>query len=84
MALVGGPIYDQVQAKSAIYGNGKRQEQESMTKLRQSGRFHDSTEDKKRRNDDVRVRVLIYHTPTRSIPSLNEVRPNVVAFITIS
>jgi hypothetical protein len=47
MALLGGTI--QVQAKSAAHSNEKQQEQEAMTKLRQSRIFHYSTEDKKRR-----------------------------------
>jgi DNA-nicking Smr family endonuclease len=33
---MGEAIQDQVQAKSATYGNGKRHEKECMTKLRQS------------------------------------------------
>jgi coiled-coil domain-containing protein 130 len=63
MALAGGTIQDQVQAKSATYGNGKRHAQERMTKLRQSGIFCDSVDDKKRRKRDdnkVIVRVPTY------------------------
>lgn len=50
MVLVGGTIQDQIQAKSTTYGNGKRREQERMTKLRQSEIFGDtSVDDKKKR-----------------------------------
>jgi hypothetical protein len=44
VALLSGAIQDQVQAKSAMYGDGTRQqqEQERMAKLRQSGVFVDS------------------------------------------
>jgi hypothetical protein len=88
MALVGGTIQDQVQAKSATYGNGKRQEQERMTKLRQSGIFGDSLDDRKRRK---RRRQQIESESTDlsiaqpdTVQSRNEVRPNVVGSTTRS
>jgi hypothetical protein len=48
VALSSGTIQDQVHAKSAMYGDGKRQEQERMAKLRQSGIFDEFLQGKKR------------------------------------
>ena len=88
MALVGGTIQDQVQAKSATYGNCKRQEQERLTKLRQSGIFGDSVDDKehrkRRRQQSESESTDLSIAQPDAVQSRNEARPNVVGSTTRS
>jgi hypothetical protein len=89
MALVGGTIQDQVQAKSATYGNGKRHAQERMSKLRQSGIFGDSVVDDKKRRKRRRQQSESESTDLsiaqpEAVQSRNEARPDVVGSTTRS
>jgi coiled-coil domain-containing protein 130 len=88
MALVGGTIQDQVQAKSATYGNGKRHEQERMNKLRQSGIFHDSMKDtkhrKRRRQQRESESTDLSIAQPDTVQSRNEASPSVVGSTTRS
>jgi hypothetical protein len=88
ITLVGGTIQDQVQAKSATYGNGKRQERERMTNLRQSGIFDDSVDSKKRRKRQRQQFESESTVPSIAQPdtvqSRNEAGPNVVRSTTRS
>jgi hypothetical protein len=84
MALLSGAIQDQVQAKSAMYGDGKRQGKERMAKLRQSGVFDDYVQGKKRHRQRESEISHLSITLSDTAPSSNEARPDGVCSTTTS